>query len=323
MNVRIPFMLTTHSITAVIAGQAYTVANDNPLFGSIKQALQNNEVPQVITELFDRAKAIMSFMRGEVKVVNNVVYYGDQVVNNVVADRILQFMAEGLPHEPLVNFLKKLMDNPSRRSLEYLYKFLEHENLPITPEGNFLAYKAVRSDWKDKHSGTILNTVGTTVEVPRNSVDDDPNAGCSYGLHVGSIGYVRSFGSGSDRYLICEVNPADVVSVPHDCGFQKVRTCKYTVLCEYAGDLPGTLADAKNPYGSNASVSSYDQSDDPDADNDDGDAQETYSNIRDVEECPNCGEDSNSIIVLKDRTAVCGECHYQFKLDGAGAVVDA
>jgi hypothetical protein len=35
-----------------------------------------------------------------------------------------------------------------------------------------------------------------------------------------------------------EINPADVVSIPTDCNFQKLRTCKYKVVAEH--ELPLT-----------------------------------------------------------------------------------
>ena len=30
--------------------------------------------------------------------------------------------------------------------------------------------------------------------------------------------------------MVCKVNPKDVVSVPTDCKFQKLRTCRYEVV---------------------------------------------------------------------------------------------
>ena len=37
--------------------------------------------------------------------------------------------------------------------------------------------------------------------------------------------------------MLVEINPADVVSIPTDCQFQKLRTCKYKVVGEYEIDL--------------------------------------------------------------------------------------
>ncbi len=49
---------------------------------------------------------------------------------------------------------------------------------------------------------------------------------CSQSL-LSTWDYASTFGP---KTLIVSVNPRDVVSVPKDCGYQKLRTCRYTVL---------------------------------------------------------------------------------------------
>ena len=139
-------------------------------------------------------------------------------------------MQNGLPHQPLVRFLDKLMDNPSRRSVEQLYTFLRHKNMPFTPDGKFLAYKSIRTDWTDHYSGKFSNKVGDINSMPRNTVCDDSDIGCSYGFHAGSLEYAESFGAGNSHVVVIEIDPADVVSVPKDCDCQKLRTASYKVV---------------------------------------------------------------------------------------------
>jgi hypothetical protein len=141
-----------------------------------------------------------------------------------------------MPFEPLVKFLENLMQNPSYRARKELYAFLEHEALPITEDGHFLAYKAVRSDFMDIFSGTIYNGIGSVVKMQRSNVDDDCNRGCSSGLHAGSIDYVRGYGNDSSRFLIVKINPANVVSVPSEDS-RKLRTCEYVVVSEFKDKL--------------------------------------------------------------------------------------
>ena len=107
-----------------------------------------------------------------------------------------------------------------------LYSFLEHKAMPLTPDGNFLAYKAVKDDYTDWYSGTFNNKVGETLEMVRNNVCDDAQVGCSHGFHAGSLDYAESFGNGG-HLMVVEIDPQDVVSVPNDCDCQKLRTCKY------------------------------------------------------------------------------------------------
>ena len=122
------------------------------------------------------------------------------------------------------------MANPSRRATEELYRFLEHKSMPLTPEGNFLAYKGVTSDFKDCYTRKFDNSVGQTLSMIRNSVCDDANVGCSNGFHAGSYEYAKGYASSGGNLMIVEIDPSDVVSVPHDCDCQKLRTASYKVV---------------------------------------------------------------------------------------------
>jgi hypothetical protein len=258
------YIATPGGITAVIRGEAFTVTSDNPVYNQVLDALRNNEPDYRVEELFRTANAIKRFSKGNIEVVNDSeLRYKGEVVHNVVVDRILKFMTEGLPVEPLIAFLNRLLENPSRRSIEELYTFLEHQNLPITPEGKFLAYKGVTEELKDVHSGKFDNSVGQTHSMPRSKVDDDFRKGCSFGFHVGTIEYASSWGP---RVMLVEVDPADVVSVPSDCSCQKLRTAKYSVVAEAQGALTRPLHSASNPYEEEAIVGDDDFVDDTDVD---------------------------------------------------------
>lgn len=240
----LPFMLTDESLTVQFTdGSCKTISARSPHFKGLVDAIKQNKSEADVKNLFSLAEAVKTFSEGRVIIKNDEVIFNGEVIKNSVAERIIKFMSAGLPWQPLAKFLENLMANPSRRAVEYLYNFLEYENLAITEDGHFLAYKAVCNDWHDKHSGKFLNLPGTVLSMERNQVCDDPDLGCSYGFHVGSLEYVRGFAcgygsEGGDRILIVKVNPADVVSVPHDCAYQKVRTAKYLVVSEYTGPLP-------------------------------------------------------------------------------------
>jgi hypothetical protein len=192
-----------------------------------------------LLEIVDIEKAVSTFSDGLVEIKNGKVLYESEEVHGSISKRILEFMSKGLPFYPLVNFLHNLMENPSMQSQKELYDFLEHEHLPITEDGSFLAYKAVRSDYKDKYRGVFDNSVGQVVKMQRAKVDDDRARGCSDGLHAGALNYVAGYGSleSGDRIVIVKINPKDVVSVPSDCNCEKLRTCRYEVVGEYEGEL--------------------------------------------------------------------------------------
>jgi len=226
----IPYIITNTSITVVIDSKSYSLTSGHPNYSKVKECIVNRQFDK-IASLVDIPTNIVKFSSGKVVVEQGNVKYNNKVIDNYVSQKILQFMQEGLPFEPLAKFLDKLMDNPSRRAVLELYKFLEHKAMPITSNGNFLAYKSVRKDYTDHYSGMFDNSKGKTLEMPRHDVCDDTNIGCSYGFHAGSFEYARSFGSDS-RLMIVEINPADVVSIPSDANHQKLRTCKYNVVSE-------------------------------------------------------------------------------------------
>lgn len=127
-------------------------------------------------------------------------------------------------------FFQRLTSNPSNKVFTQLAAFIHScPGISIDNDGYVRAFKGVRDDYYDVHSHTNLNLPGTSHEMPRNKVEDDPNKPCGQGLHLGSLSYATSWG---DRVVVCKVDPADVVSVPKDHSHQKLRCCKYEVLHE-------------------------------------------------------------------------------------------
>ena len=169
---------------------------------------------------------------------------------------------DGFDITPLLAFYSNLILNPSKTAQEELYSFLEKSNLPITPDGHFLAYKKVRGDYKDCHTGTIDNSVGQKVFMSRNEVDDDRNNLCSTGLHFCSLDYLRHFGG--ERIMILKINPLHVVSIPRDYNDSKGRCCFYEVI----GELdPKTLPEKAFPK----AVMDWDKEEEEDWDEDEYD----------------------------------------------------
>ena len=242
-------ILTDKSLTVVINGKALTMNNDNPAWNQAKEALMKDDWT-LLASLFEPDKAVKHYLDSEasIEVKDGSILFQGEVVHNLVVDRILSFMKEGLPYKPLIKFLGKLMENPSRRAVDELYSFLEHKNMPITVEGNFLAYKGVNSGFKDLHTGRFDNSVGQVLTMKRNSVCDNANEGCSSGFHAGSYNYAKGYASNGGNLMVVEINPADVVSVPHDCECQKLRTCEYKVVGHYETIDAPPLEDGDESY---------------------------------------------------------------------------
>ena len=242
----IPYILTDNSLTVVVNGKAHTMDRTNPAFTQAVDALKDEDTDK-LEQMFDTSKAVEDYIDGGIAVQDGVVRYKEYEVHNHVVERILDFMRGGLPYKPLVKFLDKLMANPSSRAVNELYGFLEHKAMPLTPDGNFLAYKGVREDFSDWYSGKCSNQVGEELSMARNRVCDNAENGCSYGFHAGSLEYAKGYGNGGNL-MVVEINPADVVSVPNDCDCQKLRTCKYKVAALFERKLEEPLCDEYGNY---------------------------------------------------------------------------
>ena len=226
---------TQNSITIVFHEPEvlqFNVNRGNPNFLEIRSAIKEKDWEQV-KQLCDLQSSVKNFVDGKCQVKDGVLSYNGEELHSTLAERILDFMKEGLDVNPLIRFLENMMKNPSFRSRKELYDFLENENLPITDDGHFLAYKAVNIDYSDMWSGTIDNSIGNLVIMDRSRVDDDSDHGCSSGLHAGSLDYVDSYGgSRSHHKIIVKINPEHVVSVPRE-DHRKLRCSEYEVVKQF------------------------------------------------------------------------------------------
>lgn len=235
----IPFIMNGNgTISVMLDGTMKPIDTAHKNYDAIKDALKEKNwevIPNLVNIVKEVEAAIdaSTTASGRVSIKDGEVYYGATVISNTLADRIVSMAKEGFDVGHMVAFLENLIENPSYRAVNELYDFLEAGAIPITENGTFLTYKKIRNDWTDIHSGTFDNSVGATCEMPRNMVNEDSSQTCSAGLHVCSYDYLPNFSSANDdRVVICEVNPADVVSIPADYGNTKMRCCKYVVIGE-------------------------------------------------------------------------------------------
>lgn len=246
MTPAIPYLLQGKNVILVIDGKSFTISKDTHVtYNKIIEALKARDWDS-LRDLVDPKKAIVKFGRGFITIDNNTVFWKGKEFHNALSARMIDMLQEGFPIEPMVQFMENLMKNPSKRSIDQLYGFLEKNKLPITEDGYFLAFKKVQSNYMDIHSGTIDNSIGQTPSMDRNLVDDNPDSHCSSGLHFCSESYLSSFGNSSQPVMILKINPADVVSIPTDYNGAKGRCCAYEVVAEVSGDPASTFSSIVN-----------------------------------------------------------------------------
>jgi hypothetical protein len=251
------------ALTCFFDGEMYTADNTHASWPAIVAAVtsaNDSTDLRALAQLFDPSAAVQSFFNKvseRVSVAGGHVFFDGEEVNDGLSNHIIRFMNEGNQENAsaLVNFMEKVQTNPNEHSRTQLYDWLSKRDFTITPEGDFLAYKGVRPRGGrygatdglvdlDKYpyesistgraivdgqayDGAIPNGVGAVVEMPRGEVAHDPNVACHTGLHAGNYRYASSFSQGA--LLTVQINPRDVVSVPHDSDSEKIRCCRYVV----------------------------------------------------------------------------------------------
>jgi hypothetical protein len=186
--------------------------------------------------LLDVPAYVTLISEGMVCVTDRGVMFGDNYVHNTLAERIVEHMRRGLDVKPLVKFMNKVMQNPRDDIADELFEWMEAAKLPITEEGNMVAFKKVARDYSSMHvgpEGKIFNRVGAVVRMDWEAVDKDRNRTCSSGLHFCGYDYLSMYGwGGESRVVVVEVNPAHVGAIPIDYNAQKGRCCEYKVIGE-------------------------------------------------------------------------------------------
>lgn len=224
-----PFIIQGNNVTVVIDSQPHTISKTHITYQKVVDAIKAGDWGTV-KDIIEPKKVVLNYGQGNLSIQGETLFWKGSEFHSALSTRMIQMLQEGFDINPLVCFMDNLMHNPSKRAVDELYGFLEKNNLPITPDGHFLAYKKVREDFTDCHSGTMDNSPGRTVEMERNQVDDNKENTCSTGLHFCSMEYLQSF-SGA-RTVIVKINPRDVVSIPTDYNNSKGRACRYEVIAE-------------------------------------------------------------------------------------------
>lgn len=222
---KVNYHLLGDSIVINHNARTFVVRRGDARFTPIVEAIRLNKLED-IPELVDTESL---FAKKGITLKDGVVHLDGDILPEGLGKRLLQLMEDQMPIDILVKFWKNLKSNPSFNSRKMLYQFLEHNGHPLTQDGCFIAYRGITEDFKDCHTKTMDNSVGSVVAIDRSQVDDNPNNTCSYGLHVACYDYAKGFGP---KLIEVKVNPADVVTVPVDYNGTKMRVCKFEVLAE-------------------------------------------------------------------------------------------
>ena len=231
----LPYIISESSVTVFLDGKTVPVGHAHGAYNEVLTALRSQD-EATLRKLLLPKQEVVKLSAGRVQMVNGELTYEGATIHSSLTSRILSMFKDGFDVTPMLMFLDNLYENPSKRAVEELYGFLDACHLPITADGFFLAYKMIRDDYTDIYTGTMDNSVGSIVKMPRRAVDEDKERTCSDGLHFCSLEYVTkgNYGSSSrgQRVVVVKINPANVVAIPVDYNNAKGRACEYLILEE-------------------------------------------------------------------------------------------
>lgn len=232
----VPFQISGDTLTVYLNNKVFYLDRGDQRFAEVYEHLKGPHDEEWLSNTLDKKKAVQAATYGLVEIVGDEVFYQGVSIHNALTQKLLSLVDQGFDVTPWANFMDNLMKNPSFKSREQLYQFLEKWQAPITPDGHFIAFKNVRDNFYDIHSNSFDNSPGKVVSVPRSQVDDDGRNHCSKGLHACATSYLKSFYVTGGKTVAVKINPEDVVSVPNDYDFAKMRVCRYLVLAEVGGE---------------------------------------------------------------------------------------
>jgi len=221
-------IMTEKNIIIIFDDKTVSYPRSHKLFQQVKENLENHNFDAIDFEAEVEKSLKKSSLPENVTIKKGVVKVDGKRLPEVLEKKVIEFYENGLPLYPIVNFYRNLMKNPSEESRKDLFTFLMKNQIPLTEKGMFRAYKKVRDDFTDSHTGTIDNSVGKVVTMPREAVNPNRHVTCSSGLHVASWKYAQGYAG--QILLEIQINPQDVVSVPVDYDNAKMRVCKYKVI---------------------------------------------------------------------------------------------
>lgn len=231
---------TSGKVTVILTkpvGRIYTFSKDNvpphlsfeDLLIKLSDLSESDFIPFIdeIESFINNGKGFVSYDES-----TETLMFGTIKLPLSLQRRYREMIKVGQDVTPLQLFIEKLQKNKFKDMRDELFAFMDKNDLPITEEGNFLAYKYVNSEYKDQYTGKIDNQVGATPAMDPKDVDPNRHKTCSSGLHFTSYSYAHNMCPSGGKIMILEISPETVMAIPPDYNEQKGRCYKYKVISE-------------------------------------------------------------------------------------------
>ena len=233
--------------TVVLGGQPHQFDHTHPEYNGLCECVMTGDADEFVN-LINTGTVIENWSEGNFAFRDGFLYYEDEQVANQPTERIINMIKNSWDYKPMLAYLDRLYQNVSNRAVQESYNWCSHKGLPISDDGMLIGYKGVslysgedrfdklgrplaEGDHVDKYTGTSFrNNIGDECSMNRRGVSDNCNDGCASGLHVGTYEYAENWAGTNGVVILVKFDPADIVSVPTDCQYSKMRVSKYTVV---------------------------------------------------------------------------------------------
>jgi hypothetical protein len=231
--------ITNTSLTFISEdGVPRSADRTHPNYDRLRDGLLDGASVDDLIQLVDTKAAIEGKTFGLVTVGNDAVWYRCKQLHGYLVEKLLAILGAGLDITPWATLLDNLMLNPDPATRADLPLFLEKARMPITLDGHFLAWRIVRENFFDVHSGQFDCSPGKVISMPREECDPNRDQTCSTGLHAAAFDYLSDYGLNDSgrKVMLVKINPRDVVAVPSDYHNAKLRACQIEMLREVAAE---------------------------------------------------------------------------------------
>ena len=235
---------TTLYVTDNLQGKSWSLWNTDresrDSLNFVKTLIQENGDPELIAEACDNAR---DFRRREAQSIAEMLHT-ETVAGTLIPAEFLGMIGEGVRAKGITRFFERLAKNPLLTARSDLFRWiLANPSIQITNDGLIVGYRGLKVDMYSVRegygqiqrpgaeeldiviNGSLDNSIGNVVSMPRELVDHDPNHSCSFGLHVGTWDYASSWGD-RDTTIAILLDPADVIVVPNSDA-NKMRVCRF------------------------------------------------------------------------------------------------
>lgn len=163
----------------------------------------------------------------------NVVYKGEYELTDIEMTEAIELFShiKFNRESPKDYVLIRVNDTINRNTYIDVVEMKSYDDVTVDHEllGNLS--DIVNSEFKideftDQRTRQMKIQLGVPVRIPREECDEDSSVSCSRGLHLARKDW-SGLGSFGDTTMVCLCNPTNVVAVPREDDYGKIRCCEY------------------------------------------------------------------------------------------------